>query len=66
MYVAGLLAWLGWTLFYGSPAVLIGLALLWALFTFRVIPREERQLEDLFGEEYLDYKRTVRRWLGRF
>ena len=65
MYVAGLFAWLGWTVFYGSPAVLVGLALLWALFSFRVIPHEERQLEDLFGDEYLDYKRTVRRWLGR-
>ena len=65
MYVAGLLAWLGWTLFYGSPAVGIGLALLWTLFTVRVIPYEERQLEELFGEDYLVYKRSVRRWLGR-
>ena len=65
MYVAGLSAWLGWTVFYGSPAVLIGLALLWSLFAFRVIPHEERQLEALFGDEYREYKRSVRRWLGR-
>ena len=65
MYVAGLFAWLGWTVFYGSPAVLVGLVLLWSLFTFRVIPHEERQLEALFGDEYLEYKRSVRRWLGR-
>ena len=65
MYVAGLFAWLGWTVFYGSPAVLIGLALLWSLFTFRVIPGEERQLEALFGDEYREYKRSVRRWIGR-
>jgi protein-S-isoprenylcysteine O-methyltransferase Ste14 len=65
MYVAGLLSWLGWTVFYGSLAVSIGLALLWALFTFRVIPFEERQLEALFGDEYLAYKRSVRRWWGR-
>jgi protein-S-isoprenylcysteine O-methyltransferase Ste14 len=65
MYAAGLFAWLGWTVVYGSPAVLIGLALLWSLFSFRVIPYEERQLEALFGDEYLDYKRSVRRWLGR-
>ena len=62
---AGLSAWLGWALFYGSPAVLIGLALLWSLFTFRVIPYEERQLEALFGDEYLAYKRSVRRWMVR-
>lgn len=66
MYVAGLFAWLGWTIFYGSPAVFIALVLLWTIFTFRVIPYEERQLEMLFGEEYLEYKRSVRRWIGRF
>ena len=65
MYVAGLFAWLGWTLFYGSPAVGVGLALLWTLFTLRVIPYEERQLEALFGDDYLEYKRSVRRWIGR-
>lgn len=66
MYVSGLFAWLGWVVFYGSPAVLIALVLLWSAFAFRVIPYEERQLEALFGEQYLEYKRTVRRWLGRF
>jgi protein-S-isoprenylcysteine O-methyltransferase Ste14 len=28
-----------------------------------VIPREERYLESRFGADYLDYKRSVRRWL---
>jgi len=65
MYVAGLSAWVGWTVFYGSPAVLVALVLLWAAFSFRVIPREERQLEALFGQEYVAYKGSVRRWLGR-
>jgi protein-S-isoprenylcysteine O-methyltransferase Ste14 len=64
MYIWGLFAWLGWTVFYGSPSVLIGLVLLWLIFTLAVIPKEERQLEELFGDEYLEYKRSVRRWLG--
>jgi protein-S-isoprenylcysteine O-methyltransferase Ste14 len=65
MYVSGLFTWFGWAVFYGSPAVLAVLALLWSLFAFRVIPREERQLEALFGQEYREYKRRVRRWIGR-
>jgi protein-S-isoprenylcysteine O-methyltransferase Ste14 len=28
-----------------------------------VISREERYMEEKFGEAYLDYKRSVRRWL---
>jgi protein-S-isoprenylcysteine O-methyltransferase Ste14 len=66
MYVSGLFTWLGWVIFYGSPAVFAALVLLWGVFSFRVIPHEERQLEALFGDDYLDYKRSVRRWLGRY
>ena len=66
MYVSGLFTWIGWVIFYGSPAVFIAFLLLWSLFTFRVIPQEENQLETLFGEEYLEYKRSVRRWIGRY
>ena len=66
MYVSGLFAWVGWTVFYGSPAVLAALVLLWSLFSFRVIPLEEQQLEAQFPEAYLEYKRAVPRWIGRF
>jgi protein-S-isoprenylcysteine O-methyltransferase Ste14 len=34
-----------------------------ALIHYVVIPREEEDLERKFGAEYLDYKRSVRRWL---
>jgi protein-S-isoprenylcysteine O-methyltransferase Ste14 len=34
-----------------------------ALIHYLVIPREEQYLERRFGTEYLDYKRSVRRWL---
>jgi len=66
MYVSGLFAWLGWTVFYGSPAVFIALVFLWLIFTLRVIPHEEGQLEALFGDDYLEYKSSVRRWIGRY
>ena len=34
-----------------------------ALMVSVVIPREERYLERRFGADYVDYKRSVRRWL---
>jgi protein-S-isoprenylcysteine O-methyltransferase Ste14 len=66
MYVSGLFVWFGWVVFYGSFAVFIAFMLLYLLFSLRVIPHEERQLEELFGEDYLNYKDSVRRWFGRF
>ena len=65
MYQAGLLTWLGWMFFFGSPAVLVALVLLGALIAFYVVPLEERQLEAMFGEEYVVYRRSVPRWLGK-
>lgn len=44
-YVAMLTIWFGWTVFYGSLPVLVGLFLVWLLFNYVVIPREERGLE---------------------
>jgi protein-S-isoprenylcysteine O-methyltransferase Ste14 len=41
MYLAELALWLGWTVFYGSGAVLIGLVTLWGLMIFVAIPSEE-------------------------
>jgi protein-S-isoprenylcysteine O-methyltransferase Ste14 len=61
MYVSNLFVWLGWTIFFGSTAVFIALVILFLIFTFRIIPQEERQREMLFGDEYLEYKRFVRR-----
>jgi protein-S-isoprenylcysteine O-methyltransferase Ste14 len=64
MYVSALAIWLGWTLFYGSVAVSVGLAVLWLVVTFLLVPSEERNLEARFGESYLRYKGEVPRWIG--
>ena len=65
MYLSALIAWLGWTIFYGSPAVFVGLLILWSAFTFRVIPLEERRLEAQFGDQYKSYMNSVPRWIWR-
>jgi protein-S-isoprenylcysteine O-methyltransferase Ste14 len=63
-------AYLGMTLLSAGIAILAGAV--WPLATLLlavlvidrgVIAREERYLERSFGEEYLAYKRRVRRWL---
>ena len=58
------------TLFYVGVAVLLKLLwpilflpLLFAIMHFGVITREERYLERILGEEYRQYKATVRRWI---
>jgi protein-S-isoprenylcysteine O-methyltransferase Ste14 len=62
--------YLSLTMLYAGIAVLRNA--LWAILLLplvlfviqrEVIEREERYLERTFGEEYLDYKRRVRRWV---
>jgi protein-S-isoprenylcysteine O-methyltransferase Ste14 len=62
--------YLGLAMMYAGIAVLRNS--LWAILLLplvvlviqrEVIGREERYLERTFGEEYLDYKRRVRRWV---
>ena len=43
--------------------MLVPLPLVLAIIDRGVIAREERYLERKFGQEYLDYKRRVRRWV---
>jgi protein-S-isoprenylcysteine O-methyltransferase Ste14 len=59
------LIWLGWIIFYGSVAVLAGTVIVWGSVAMLVVPWEERNLAARFGEAYLQYKRSVPRWLGR-
>ena len=47
-------------LFRSLPCLLLPVLL---IINRSVIGREEKYLEGKFGEEYLTYKKTVRRWL---
>jgi protein-S-isoprenylcysteine O-methyltransferase Ste14 len=64
MFLSGLTVWLGWALFYGSAIILLLSVVLWAATNYFTVPREERALDERFGETYRDYKRKVPRWLG--
>lgn len=63
MYVGMLFLLIAWTIFLASPWTLLG-PLLFVLYMNRFqIGPEEKVLEGLFGEDFLDYKKRVRRWL---
>lgn len=64
MYAGEAVVWLGWALFYGSPAVWAGLALLCAAWA-KIVRWEERRLLERFGEDYRAYLAAVPRWVGR-
>jgi protein-S-isoprenylcysteine O-methyltransferase Ste14 len=62
MYVSEGTVWLGWALYYGSPAVLAaGLALAGAM--RYAVGREERTLEHEFGHSWTRYAEQVPRWV---
>ncbi len=54
---------IGIALLLNNLWVVIALAVLMVYVDVRIVRREERYLERQFGDEYLDYKRSVRRWL---
>lgn len=62
--------YLGLTIILLGMTVLVGSVLLFFLplvFVLTInttfIPREEKKLEQIFAQQYLDYKNRVRRWL---
>lgn len=54
---------LGVVFILGSPSILIISALFFYLWNKYVVPMEERDLEEVFGQKYLNYKKIVPRWL---
>jgi len=65
LYIGIIAISFGFVIYAGSIAGLIGAASIpllgWPLW---VIYREEKGLEQKFGDEYRAYKRTVPRWVG--
>ena len=63
MYVGLAIAYLGITCFAGNWWNIILFPLLLLIVQQYIIIREEKYLHRRFGQEYLDYKIKVRRWL---
>ena len=62
MYVCEQAVLLGWTIYFGSPRILAGQSLLGVAMRYAV-SREERTLEDRFGDSWREYASNVRRWI---
>ena len=63
MYTGLALSYVGLALALNTAWPLILLPLMLWLVIKTVIEQEERYLEATFGQEYLDYKKRVRRWI---
>ncbi|MFI4868733.1 MAG: methyltransferase family protein [Steroidobacterales bacterium] len=65
MYLGLLLLLIGWALWLGSASVwLIPPLFVITITALQIVP-EERALAKLFGAQYLAYRATVARWIGR-
>ena len=63
MYLALLLALTGWGLYLANLlSLLLTTGFIFYMNRFQIQP-EERALEEIFGSEFNDYKKQVRRWI---
>jgi protein-S-isoprenylcysteine O-methyltransferase Ste14 len=65
MYLAVLLILIGWAVGFGSRALTIYAGVVAIAFHLRVVFGEEPWLARRYGEEWIHYRASVRRWLGR-
>jgi protein-S-isoprenylcysteine O-methyltransferase Ste14 len=63
MYVGLIFLYVGLAIWFAVFWAMALLPLCIAVIRYYVIAKEERYLERKFGQEYLDYKTRVRRWL---
>lgn len=66
LYLGGLAVLLGIAIIFGSFVSFFFPVVLFLLLHFVYIPVEEREMEIVFGMQYIDYMRRVRRWLSEF
>ena len=62
-YVALILLYLGGAVFLQSIAIVVLFVPCFVALDRLVVPHEEANLEATFGEAYIAYKRSVRRWI---
>ncbi|NIS80222.1 MAG: hypothetical protein GTO14_08440 [Anaerolineales bacterium] len=62
IYLSGILLSVGIAIFLGSLITFLIPILIFLILNSIHVPDEERRLEEIFGREFLEYKKRVRRW----
>jgi len=63
MYLGGIVLGFGLAILLGSLVSFVFPAVFFLLLHFLFIPNEEEELKTMFGKEYLDYMKRVRKWI---
>ena len=63
LYLGGVLALFGLVIVWSSLVTAVCLVLVYVVLRYIFIEREEVILEEEFGNEYLEFKKRVRRWI---
>ena len=63
MYLGVTLALLGISIYIGNLLSLFSPLIFFIVMNLVYIPFEEKLMENLFGKQYFDYKKKVRRWI---
>jgi len=63
MYLGGVVLGFGLAILLGSLVSFVFPTIFFLLIQFLFIPNEEAQLKTMFGKEYLDYMKRVRKWI---
>ena len=63
MYLGVTTVSLGIATLFGNLIIFLAPLAFFLTINFTRIPKEEKLMEKLFGQDYMDYKKKVRRWL---
>ena len=63
MYLGMIFMMLGLALYVGTPPFYLSAVAYFAIINFIFCPYEENKLSNSFGDEYVNYKNCVRRWI---
>ena len=63
MYLGVTLALLGISIYIGNLLSILSPAIFFLIMNYYFVPFEEKLMEQIFGKQYMDYKKKVRRWV---